>query len=171
MLRFPELRQIYCYDCGACALTCILTYYGIDAREDSIMTLADTNKEGTNISGITKVLEFYGLKYIAGPTTIEGIKDALDSRQPVLITIQAYKSSDLPYAKCWDDGHYVVAVGYDDTRVYFEDPSSFKRTWLSYAELQDRWHDIDADGVKLRNWGCVVKGRPQYGTKDAVHMD
>ena len=171
MLRFPELRQIYCYDCGACALTCILAYYGIDTREDCVMKLAGTSKNGTEIAGITQVLSFYGLKYVAGSIEIEAIKEALDSKQPILITLQAYKSSDLPYVRCWDDGHYVVAIGYDDTRIYFEDPSSFKRTWLSYSELRERWHDIDADGSKIHNWGCIVKGTPKYSSKDAVHMD
>lgn len=135
------------------------------------MKLAGTTKDGTEISGICKVLRHFGLKHFSGKLSISRVKKAIDKKHPVLIALQAYKSSELSYAKCWDDGHYVVAVGYNDTRIYFEDPSAFRRTWLSYEELKERWHDMNVDGSKLHNWGCIIRGQPHYGKYDAVHMD
>ena len=171
ILQFPELRQTYNFDCGACALASILAYYGIDVREDRIMETAGTTKDGTNPAGISKVLAYYGLDFNMGPMSIDDVKKEIDSSYPILITLQAYKTSDLPYSECWDDGHYVIAIGYDERNLYFEDPSSYKRTWLSFIELAERWHDVGADGIKLIQWGCVIKGSPKYRPDEATHMD
>lgn len=171
ILQFPELRQVYNFDCGASALASILTYYGIDVREDKLMSLAETSKDGTGLAGIAKVLEYYGLEFQMGSISTEELKLFINEGYPVLITLQAYKISDLPYTECWDDGHYVVAIGYDERNIYFEDPSSYKRTKLSFVELVERWHDIESNGTKLIQWGCVVKGTPQYRPNDINHMD
>ena len=39
--------------------------------------------------------------------------------------IQAYKSKDdkTPWKDDWVDGNYIVAIGYDENNIYFEDPS------------------------------------------------
>jgi predicted double-glycine peptidase len=33
ILKIPELRQAYVYDCGANAVQSVLEYYGIDIKE------------------------------------------------------------------------------------------------------------------------------------------
>jgi ABC-type bacteriocin/lantibiotic exporter with double-glycine peptidase domain len=170
ILQFPELRQIFCYDCGACALSCILAYNGIDQREDCIMKMAGTTGDGTSTSGIIRVLDYFGLEYVVGILTIDDLKQAIDQQYPTIITLQAYKTSSLPYTECWDDGHYVVAIGYDAKRIFFEDPSSYKRTWLSHLELSDRWHDVDLKG-KIFNWGCTVKSKPKFKPNESIHME
>ena len=169
LLDFPELRQTYNFDCGACALASVLAYYGIDVREDTVMQIARTTRGGTNIAGIVKTLRYYGLTPRCC-TSVAGIKSALDRQHAVILTLQAYKASGAPYRRTWGDGHYVVAIGYDADRIYFEDPSSYKRTWLSFAELEDRWHDVDGRR-RLRHWGCVARGTPKYQSGDSVHMD
>jgi ABC-type bacteriocin/lantibiotic exporter with double-glycine peptidase domain len=149
----------------------MLAYYGIDVREDAIMALAGTTTDGTGTKGISKVLEHYNLSYIMGQMHVDKIKEAIDNRYPVLLTLQAYKTKNTPYAECWDDGHYVVAIGYDERRLIFEDPSSYHRTFLEYQELADRWHDMESNGTKLYNWGCVIVGIPQYKSSKAARME
>jgi hypothetical protein len=40
------------------------------------------------------------------------------------------------------DGHYVVAIGFDDANIYFMDPSiSGRRGYLSWREFKQRWHE------------------------------
>ena len=169
LLDFPELRQTYNFDCGACALASVLAYYGIDVREDTVMQIARTTRGGTNVAGIVKTLRYYGLTPHRC-MSVARIKSALDQQHPVILTLQAYKASGTTYRRTWGDGHYVVAIGYDAERIYFEDPSSYKRTWLSFAELEDRWHDVDGRR-RLRHWGCVVHGTPRYKSGDSIHMD
>ena len=131
LLEFPELRQVCSYDCGACSLTSVLTYYGIDAREDQVLKLSGTTEDGANVADILRVLDHHGLAHKAGYMMAEEVKAAIDRREPVILTLQAYRDSSKPYHECWKDGHYVVAIGYDGDRIIFEDPSSFKRTWLT----------------------------------------
>lgn len=79
------------------------------------------------------------------------------------------------YEKHWDDGHWVVAIGYDDHGIYFEDPSqTLPRGYIPYPELQARWHDrgrrgkhIPYYGVSL--WKKVKHLHPQY-LEFALHM-
>lgn len=170
-LSFPELRQIYNYDCGACAVCCVLAYYGLDVREEWVMQLAKTNSdEGTPINGIISVFDYFGFSTDHGTKDEGMLCNAIDNGFPTIITLQAYRSENKPYSECWNDGHYVVAIGYDRSKIYFEDPSSYKRTWLSRKELFERWHDVD-NGEKIYWWGCTVQGEPKYVANDATHMD
>jgi len=154
ILNFPGLKQVYDYDCGANAVQGVLDYYGIDVREGEIMKLSKTSKRcGTSISGIKKVLRYFNLKYKDGKMNIEKIKNYINKKIPVLIIIQAWAYEK---KKDWKDGHYAVVIGYSDKRIYFEDPYIGKRTYLSYKEFIDRWHDEDNKKRKIINWGMAV---------------
>ena len=170
LLEFPELRQTYNYDCGAAALSSVLAYYGIDVREDYLMHIAKTVEDGTTTNGMVAALQYYGLETVAGVMSIDDLKQAIDSGWPIIIALQAYRDKPILYPDDWDDGHYVVVIGYNGRRIFCEDPSSFKRTWLSFAELMDRWHDVDGE-TKIIQWGCVVRGIADYHYNDCIHMD
>jgi hypothetical protein len=77
--------------------------------------------------------------------------------------LQAWRNEDYElredarYRNDWDDGHWIVAIGYDQDGVYFEDPSlAAIRGFLFYDELLVRWHDV---GPRMEHWprfGLVV---------------
>jgi uncharacterized protein YvpB len=72
----------------------------------------------------------------------------------------------------WENGHYVIAIGYDDKKIYFEDPWCATRSFLKYQELIDRWHDVDTDGKKYVNLGIVIKSqRKPDKLERPVHME
>jgi hypothetical protein len=155
-----------------------LVYCGIEVREDEVMQIARTRKSsGTSPAGIVRALHYFGVGTAAGPTTVNAIRAAIDRRHPTILALQAYRSdTSKPYAECWNDGHYVAAIGYDASAagggsILFEDPSSYKRTWLSAEELKERWHDVGPHGERLRQWGCIVQGRPTYRPGDSQHME
>lgn len=171
MLDFPEFRQSFDYDCGAKAVQAMLAYYGIDVDEEEIIKLAGTNrKSGTSISGVVRVLEKYNLKYHSGELEIDKIKSQLAEGHPVILILQAWTKDYRPvWDLDWKDGHYVVAIGYDDKKVYFEDPYSINRTYLTYNELEKRWHN-QQKRKKYVHYAISVYGRkPRYPTK-ARHM-
>jgi len=172
MLTFPELRQTYDYDCGAKAVQAVLAYYGIDERESPIMKLAGTRRSGTPIRGVVRALHEYGLKCRVGRMTIAGIRREIDRDRPVILVLQAWADKKVAdWEKDWIDGHYVVAIGYDRKRVFFEDPSSVMRTYLSFDELTKRWHDVDTDGKRYFNYGIVAYGRkPEFDLDRKIHM-
>lgn len=160
IFSFPCLRQTYEWDCGASAVQSILAYYNFDVREEVIIKLAGTNQNGTMIKGIKKVIKKYKLKTEAGQMTIEELKKYLDKKIPVILLLQAWtKQKKVDWKNDWQDGHYVVAIGYDSKKIYFSDPSNFRTTFLGYTELRHRWHDIDIKGKKYFNWGMAIFGK------------
>jgi ABC-type bacteriocin/lantibiotic exporter with double-glycine peptidase domain len=172
-ITLPQLHQTYCYDCGAKALQAVLVYYGIEIREDNIIKFAGTTKDGTSIQGIIKVATKYGLKTVSRQMTINDIKEYIKKKIPVILVLQAWtKKKKVNWEKDWTDGHYVVAIGYTKDKILFEDPSSFKRTYLEYDELEKRWHDVGTDGKKYFHYGIAIFGKkPQFNKNEVVHMD
>lgn len=144
ILEFPTARQTFDYDCGAKAMHAILSYYGIDTNESKILRIARTNSQrGTPVHGMIRVAEQFKLKARIEKLSINKLKKYIDKEVPVILLLQAWggKEKDLKYD--WKDGHYVVAIGYDKDRIYLEDPSTVLRSYISYQDLEDRWHDID----------------------------
>lgn len=174
-LNFPELRQMSNFSCGASALQSILQYYGIEKREDDLAKEVNaTEYYGTHLEDIKRVAEYYGLVCdVLFDMTIEKLKENLDKGIPVMISLQAYKAdSKIDWPDRWDDGHFVVAIGYDNEKVIFEDPSVTCRTFLGNDELMDRWHDVDDNGNQRQGIGIVIYGLdPVYDIHAIKHMD
>ena len=171
VIDYPETRQIFSFDCGANALVSVLVFAGLEEREDRVAVLAGTTKAGTSTEGIRRVLRYYGLPFRARQRMCaDDLRRAIDGGHPTLVTLQAYRESARPYRELWDDGHWVVAIGYDRRRIYYEDPSAFHRTWLADEELRQRWHDMDR-GKRIRQWGCTVLVKGQFVAGHHFHMD
>ena len=171
IIPYPETRQVFNYDCGANALVSVLVFAGLEEREDRVALLAGTTKAGTDTEGIVRVLRYYGLPRRARQQmNVNDLRRAIDAGHPTLLTLQAYRESNRPYRKLWDDGHWVVAIGHDERRILFEDPSAFHRTWLADEELRQRWHDMDR-GKRIRQWGCTVLVNGQFIPGHHIHMD
>lgn len=171
--NFPELRQTFNYDCGANAMLSVLIYYGVDLTENEVMDIIGTNpKYGTPINGFKKVAKKFSLKYKEGEITIDHLKKCIDKGKPVIIALQAWNIKKVKnWEDEWESGHYVIAVGYDHKRIYFEDPSASVRTYLSYKELGERWHDLCITGKKLYNWGIIFYGKKsRYNPNITIHM-
>ena len=171
IIEYPETRQVTNFDCGANALMSVLVYSGIEEREDRIAALARTTKNGTSTAGVLRVVRYYGLPFTAHQgMRPNNLRVAIDLGFPTLITIQAYRESSRLYRELWQDGHYVVAIGYDQQRIFFEDPSAFHRTWLADQELIERWHDVDGK-QRIKGWGCTVLLNDRYQHNRQAHMD
>jgi predicted double-glycine peptidase len=170
--NFPTLRQTYNYDCGANAVQSILVYYGIEIREDILIKKLKTTKDGTSINNIVSFLNLKRFKIDSRKMSIEDLKFYLNKKIPVLLVLQAWKYKNILYEKDYNDGHYVVAIGYLKNKIIFEDPSSFKRAYLFFNELEKRWHDVDVNGKKYYHHGIAVFGKtPKYVLNSLVHLD
>jgi hypothetical protein len=70
-----------------------------------------------------------------------------------------------------DDGHYVIVIGYHSNIIVFEDPASFRRTWMTEEEFTVRWHDIDPrTQEELDHFAIVLLGK-EPARKVIEHMD
>ena len=174
MLNFPLLRQTYEYDCGAKALHSVLIYYNIDVSEEEIMAITKTNKNGTPVKGIVQAAKHFGLTASEETLNIEQLKKYIKNKVPVIVLLQAWPTKKVAnWQEHWADGHYVVAIGYDRKKIYFADPYSILRTYLTYNELKDRWHDIDSSvNKKYYNLGIPVLGQAgKYrNPKKIIHL-
>lgn len=66
------------------------------------------------------------------------------------------------YLDAWDDGHYAVVVGYDQSNIYFMDPSTLGNyTCIPTEAFLTRWHDCYEEAgkvIRLNRFGMVFRG-------------
>jgi predicted double-glycine peptidase len=180
ILDFPELRQIYNYDCGVTALQEVLCYYGFDVRESIILdevkeSCKDIIENGIKLSVIKSYAEKKGLKAeIKMGMDYSDLISCIDKKIPVIVLLQAWRDKKSPkkWKDNYKDGHYVVAIGYSKNSIIFEDPSSFNRTFLNFKELSERWHDIaDDNKTHVSGVGIIIGGKPDFKSNKIDHMD
>lgn len=168
-------RQTFDFDCGAKALQTVMAYYGVEVREDELMEKLGTGAEGTPVSGMVAVAQKHGfeVKACAG-WSVADVKCAIDAGHPVIVLLQAWADRYMTledWRKDYDDGHYAIVIGFAKGVMLFEDPASFRRTWLREREFLVRWHDRDTKtNETYERFGMVLMGR-QPVPKTPQHMD
>ena len=113
---FPELRQVYRYDCVALALDCILVACGIEeVREEQVMRIARTTpRDGTSSAGVIRVHRRFRLPFRVGQLTPDDLCRNVEHWHATLLFVQAYRDEpEIPWERCWDQGHGVVCTGFD----------------------------------------------------------
>jgi predicted double-glycine peptidase len=176
LIRVPLIRQYTDYTCGVAALESIFAYYGQDFRGDKLAeALRTTPQNGTAYRDIIRAALSNGYnvrKY--DPMTIDQLKAFINLRTPVLLLIQAWPEKPVEdWWDDWEDGHYVVAIGYDIDNVYFMDPATTGNyTYIPVHEFLARWHDVDPGGEKLINFGIVIdRKEPVYNPDQIKPLD
>jgi predicted double-glycine peptidase len=150
----PDVQQPDDYSCGAAALMAICSYYGVGREElDEMKTeLHTTSRGGTDYRNLVKYAKQLGfeVELVKDDMSRAALEKALDAGKPVICSIQAYGSpedyevapADRLKPRNNRNGHYVVAIGYQDDTFFFMDPSlTGRRGFLSWAELDKRWHE------------------------------
>lgn len=166
IIKVPLTRQATPYTCGVSALQSVLAYWGDEQREDVLSRACKSNSHiGTAYTRIADYAKSRGfLVDIRKNMKLTDLKTILDKNQPVICLIQAWPERVVDFSKDWEDGHYVVAIGYDADRVYFMDPSTLGHyTFIPTAQFEQRWHDTDGK-EKLYNFGMVI-------SKDSVRYN
>jgi predicted double-glycine peptidase len=91
--------------------------------------------------------------------TVLELKRYLHKGIPVIILLQGLSDKKISdWRNTWTEGHYVIANGIDNKKIYFEDPWHKPIKSLAFAELEERWHDI-IKGHKYRYRGIAVFGQ------------
>lgn len=112
-IHIPCITQYFEYDCGATAYESICKYnlVGPNSHEEFIKLLK-TNIKGTKVSNIKNLSKILNLNFLDFHNmSIAHLEWFINLGKPVLCPIRA-----------WSAGHYVVAIGFDDNKIYFEDP-------------------------------------------------
>jgi predicted double-glycine peptidase len=164
-IPLPDTFQQTDWTCGAAAVRAICGYFGCGpATERQYKREMSIPHEGADPEHLMWGFVRYGLEFRAyHPMTLAQLKASVRRRRPVVLMLQAWGTigkTEEPrksYKRIWRDGHWVVAIGYDRSGVYFEDPSiQGSRGFLDYAELEERWHDWGPRYEHVHNFGISV---------------
>ena len=159
-IDLPNTTQVEDWTCGPSALLAICAYYGVGpAWEADVARDMRATTDGTDPVQIMRAARRYGLRVeeFRGMTTAQLVACVKRAR-PVIVMLQAWAGGAPNYAKRWSDGHWVVAIGFDRDGVYFEDPSLHaSRGFLTYRELDVRWHDVEGkDNHHVERYGAAI---------------
>ncbi|MBP2314493.1 C39 family peptidase [Azospirillum soli] len=179
-LRMPDVRQVGEDGAGIAALQAVFAYYGLDGRQDVLrQRLTERGSSPNDFRQIVRVANEYGLKAtVMSKMTEQQLRDQISKGFPVIVAVQAWiegggTRSITDWARRKENGHWLVALGYDDMAFYFEDPAIFGIGAIRRDVMPFRWHDYDAKGNRLEHVGIVVEG-PSPGRYDpsiAVPID
>ena len=157
-ISLPEVQQKTHFSCAAAVVHSICAYWGLhlDSHYDYFPYLETDESYGTLPSKINKYLQNVGLKSrIVYNMQMKQLCQEINNERPVILAIQAW-GNPKHYVKT-GSGHYVVAIGYDEKNIYFEDPwLNCSRGFIPKNELLKRWHDLDYLGVMHDRMGIVV---------------
>ncbi|MDX2104867.1 MAG: C39 family peptidase [Candidatus Melainabacteria bacterium] len=159
LIKIPLTRQATDYTCGAAAMQSMLGYYGEDLNESELAKILKTNdQEGTDYNEIVALAKEKGYSVnVFKDMTLKDLKKQLDKKTPVLCLIQAWATKKTDYKTDWNDGHYVVAIGYDKNKIYFMDPSTLGNyTYIDQKGFLKRWHDKNSKET-LNHFGLTIK--------------
>ena len=178
VLTFPDARQCTPDMCGVAATQAVLYYYGIAIIQSKLVELMEMDAEvGVEPEQIVKIFKDRDFEVDFKAMTIEDLKAYIDKGIPVILLINAW-AADYPvdYTDIDEEGHYVVAMGYDDEnrQFIFDDPSFLEnRGYIGYDELLTRWKMWASDDKTiLHNYGIAVYGRkPLFNPNRIIHID
>ena len=144
-------------------------------QEDELIGALGTGSEGTSTADMVAVAQKHGFRVRACPGwNLNEVKKTVKAGDPVIVLLQAWSDRYMTIGD-WrsdhDDGHYAIVIGFAKRVILFEDPASFRRTWLSEREFLARWHDRDTRTNEiLEHFGMFLMGR-QPVKKTLKHMD
>lgn len=168
-VHLPNVQQNTTFSCGAAALQSIYAYFGVGfaSEYDYIKALQTSPDWGTDQSNIIDCAKSLGLNVLYEQMTIDGLKSHLNKGRPIITCLQAYGQPSKYDRNGF--GHYVIAIGYDEKYIFFEDPLIYSfRGYLTYKQFERRWHCWGPfDGGICKNVGMVIwkDGPPPYLTR------
>jgi predicted double-glycine peptidase len=174
-IRVPIVSQDTDYTCGVAALQSILYYW--DANYDYYATtlsfrLQANVNDGVLVDQMVHFARRRGYQaYRKEWMKFEELKDLILEGKPVIVLLQAWRSSLKVKWTAWEDGHFSVVIGFDAENVYLMDPSTLGNyTYIPINEFMDRWHDRDGRD-KVSHLGLAIwKGRPCFDDRIAIRM-
>ncbi len=159
---YPTVTQRTRDDCGAAIVSSILRKHNIKHQYSRLCReLHVSNRTGTEEPDIVNFLNARGFRaWMTYDMTVDSLLNFIDSEIPVILIVQAYSRSKKEdrYEGLTNYGHYILAIGHDDDRVFFMDSGLpfGSYGYLTKAELEKRWYYVTEDNRKLRV-GIVVE--------------
>jgi len=175
LIEIPQTGQATFYTCGVAVLQSLLYHNGIEYTQDDILpSVESTPEHGTGIVLMNRFLNENGIDAeIRRNITLQELRGCIDHGHTVICLMQAWnEDSGHDYSDDWNDGHYVVAVGYNDDRIYFMDPYTIANyAYIDNDDFLVRWHALNG-GVRYLNTGIIVSNpKPVYRRDAFIKME
>ena len=164
----PDLLQNAAYTCGATAVRSVLSYWGKEIPEETLIVLLNTTGEaGTppqNIVNGTQSLGFAA--QVRTDLTLTDLEALVRAGVPVIVGMedQRNRSTVLFEEQGTNAGHYMVVIGFDTTSVWLEDPAVLgNRIVLPRDAFLARWQiagkDVRSpDAMTVTRMAIVIRG-------------
>lgn len=173
-IKAPLCRQAKSFTCGVGAMQSVLCYYGLEVRQDILAKKLHATPHGTQFTRMIQYAQSQGFSADWKTNmSLAELQQRMDDGKPTILAIQAWADNPpVNYSNAWKDGHYVVAIGYDITNMYFMDPSTLGNfTYIPTPEFLNRWHDSNRR-KPLPHFGLTIsKGAPAYDPDRILRMD
>jgi hypothetical protein len=184
----PDTYQQTDYTCGVASVKALSGYFGVGPRtEQECLLDMRVPKGGADPEHIMRGFRTYALDFMEYyPMSVGRLRASVDRGRPVILMLQAWgtvgkgktEHPRLDYEGWFEDGHWVVAIGYDAEGVYFEDPSILHaRGFLAFSELDARWHDWGPKYEHMYYYGISVwqsqpgqRARRRSHTRRVMHI-
>ena len=104
--NFPFYKQPDSKDCGPTCLKIIAKYYGKTLNIQTLRSLSETTREGSNLLTLSEAAEKIGFRTL-------GVK----------LSIKKLEEAPLPCILHWNNNHYVVLYKIKKSKFYISDPA------------------------------------------------
>lgn len=146
----PDLRQNASYTCGATALQAVISYWGDELPEDTLVAMLNTTEEnGTPPQSIVNVSHALGYDAEIHPRlSLADLEALVRAGIPVIIGTEEHRSRtiELSEEQGRDYGHYMVVIGFDADNVWLEDPAVLgRRAVIPREGFLARWQVAGKD--------------------------